>query len=58
MTTVTDPARELADICMRLTDGVSTKGDDFLAAKFQVAVWSTEFFQIIFCISKKGGRPC
>lgn len=53
MTTVTDPARELADICMRLTDGVSTKGDDFLAAKFQVPVWSTQFFQIIFCISKR-----
>lgn len=53
MTTITDPARELADICMRLSDGVSIKGDDFLASKFQVPVWSTEFFQIIFCISKR-----
>lgn len=51
MTTITDPARELADICASLNHGHNKKGAEVLSAAFKVPAWSTEFYQIIFTIS-------
>ena len=53
MPTITDPARELADICTMLSDGSRQGGATFLASRFKVPEWSTEFFQIIFLFSKR-----
>jgi hypothetical protein len=51
MATITDPARELADICALLNQGQNLKGEEVLATAFEVPAWSTEFYQIIFTIS-------
>lgn len=53
MTTVTDPARELAEIAERLTQGSSSPGETFLAQQFGVAEWSTDFVKIIACILER-----
>jgi hypothetical protein len=55
MVTLTDPARELADLCAKLSShrGSETRGSIFLAAAFDVPEWSTEFYQIIFSISRR-----
>lgn len=53
MPTITDPARELADICTQLSEGSRQNGATFLASRFEVPEWSTEFFQIIFLFSKR-----
>lgn len=50
---LTDPARELAELCTAL-GGVSTAaGDDHLASLFEVSPWSTEFYQIMACIVER-----
>lgn len=51
MATITDPARELADICDALRHRHQDMGADVLAGTFGVPVWSTSFYQIIFTIS-------
>jgi hypothetical protein len=53
MSAVTDPARELAEIAERLTQGSSTAGDSFLAEQFAVDPWSTDFVKIIACILER-----
>lgn len=53
MSAITDPARELADLCSELKGGGKATGSDFLASKFGVPAWSAEFFQIIFVITKR-----
>lgn len=50
---LTDPARELADFLRGLTINQHKKGDIGLAALWDVPVWSSEFFQIIFSISSR-----
>ena len=51
MSETTDPARELAELCERLAKPSKDKrGDAYLAEKFGVQPWSTEFFQIVFWI--------
>jgi hypothetical protein len=53
MTAITDPARELAEIADRLSQGSSQAGEKFLAAQFEVDAWSTEFVKIIACILER-----
>lgn len=53
MVTQTDPARELAEICVRLQGNADARGDDWLAAKFGVKAWSKEFYEIVFCIVER-----
>ncbi|WP_192178548.1 hypothetical protein [Mesorhizobium amorphae] len=53
MPSVTDPARELADVFERLSPGAKGRGDDHLASQFGVAAWSTNFYQIVFCITER-----
>jgi hypothetical protein len=53
MATITDPARELVDICSRLSAPSNRSGQDILAEAFGVQAWSTEFFQILFLISQR-----
>ena len=50
MPTITDPARELAEVCEALSQNVDQRGYSFLASQFKVDPWSAEFFQILFCI--------
>lgn len=50
---MTDPARELGEIAERLTVGSNDNGATFLADKFGVPKWSTEFMQIITCILER-----
>lgn len=50
---LTDPAKELAELCRKLSDNTGQRGDDYLAAKFGVVAWSEEFYQIIFCIIER-----
>ena len=53
MTQLTDPARELADLCDSLRQENDATGSGFLAARFQVPEWSAEFYQIIFSILQR-----
>lgn len=53
MTVMTDPARELVDLCMDLATPSNMRGDEFLAGQFETIVWSSEFYQIIFAISAR-----
>jgi hypothetical protein len=50
---LTDPARELFDLCQRLSEQSNRTGDDFLAAKFGVEGWSAAFFEINFAILER-----
>jgi hypothetical protein len=50
MPQLTDPARELAELCERLASSSSKRGDLHLAELFDVAPWSREFYQIVFTI--------
>ena len=50
---LTDPARELAELCGTLQVATSQTGEKFLADCFQVEPWSREFFQIIFTIVER-----
>jgi hypothetical protein len=50
MPTLTDPASEIVDICVRLREHSSDTGANFLAARFKVDVQSAKFYEIIFVI--------
>ena len=51
--TLTDPARELVELCESLQVNTGTSGEALLAAKFDVPEWSPEFFQIVFTIVER-----
>lgn len=53
MATITDPARELADVADKLSVGSGLKGEDYLAERFGVAPWSTDFVKILACILER-----
>lgn len=53
MTNLTNPALELGTIATKLTQSVGTSGAKFLAAQFDVPVWSTDFMKIIACILER-----
>lgn len=53
MPTLTDPARELAEICTSLQAQSGHEGDVFVGSKLEVEPWSKEFFQILFCITER-----
>lgn len=50
MASITDPATELSSLASNLLVATSHKGAQFLAEKFGVGQWSTEFFKIVSCI--------
>jgi hypothetical protein len=52
---LTDPARELAELCTELQVQTNKTGETFLAEKFEVEPWSREFFEIIFTITERCG---
>lgn len=56
MTTLTDPAREYAELCEALAEESHAPGDAHLANKFGVKPWSSEFYQIVFCIIERANR--
>lgn len=53
MPTVTDPARELSDLIRGLNARPNKRFDEELARIFEVDVWSSDFYQIIFTISSR-----
>lgn len=53
MATLTDPARELAEVAERLSKGSSSPGETFLAEQFGVGVWSTDFVRIVLSILER-----
>lgn len=53
MPSITDPARELAEVCEKIAEPSKQRGDDYLAGKFGVGAWSTEFYQIVFCFIER-----
>lgn len=53
MATITDPATELAILADSLLDSTNTKGGTYLAGKFDVEPWSTEFYKITSCIMER-----
>lgn len=53
MVTMTDPARELAEMCEALSAQSNKRGDEHLASFFSVRPWSPEFYQILFCIVER-----
>jgi hypothetical protein len=50
---LTDPARELAELCEAMRFSTNNHGETHLAALFSVDAWSPEFFQIIFTITER-----
>ncbi|WP_374379494.1 hypothetical protein [Dongia sp.] len=50
MSSETDPAKELAEVCAKLSGASKHKGDEHLAKKFGVPAWSSEFYLILFSI--------
>jgi hypothetical protein len=50
---ITDPARELAELCGILNFNTKAAGDDYLAKCFEVDPWSSDFYQIVFCIVER-----
>lgn len=52
---MTDPARELVELCEALFDYNERHvlGEDYLASRFDVPVWSRQFYQIIFTVSER-----
>lgn len=52
-TVLTDPARELAELCEALQIPSQNRGENFLAESFSVPAWSPEFYHIIFAISER-----
>lgn len=53
MSNLTDPARELADLCASLNHSSNKNGADVLSKTFGVPSWSAEFYQIIFTITDR-----
>ncbi|MES3048097.1 hypothetical protein [Sphingomonas faeni] len=50
---MTDPARELAELCNALAPDLGHLGEVHLATHFKVDAWSFDFFQIIFTIIER-----
>lgn len=52
---MTDPARELVELCEAVYPLIEQHklGEDHLAARFGVAAWSKQFYQIIFTVSER-----
>lgn len=50
MATLTDPARELFELCKRLPEGGDAPGETVLATAFQVEAWSAAFYEVNFSI--------
>lgn len=50
---LTDPARELAELCGALEQLTDRAGETHLADNFDVKAWSPEFFQIVFTIVER-----
>lgn len=53
MTTITDPVREFTDFCQTLRVPDTKTGGEFLAARFDVEPWSSDFFQILSSIHSR-----
>jgi hypothetical protein len=47
MPTLTDPARQLAEICQTLGTGARMSGDQYLAQVLEVEPWSRDFWEIV-----------
>lgn len=52
---LTDPARELAELCGALQVTTNKSGETFLAERFEVDPWSRDFFEVIFTITERCG---
>jgi hypothetical protein len=51
---ITDPARELVELCELLQGGaVHLQGDAYLAHNFEVEAWSTDFYRIVMAIIER-----
>ncbi len=53
MAGLTDPAKELAELCEKLAIVSKERGDQHLASLFQVTPWSADFYRIIFTIIER-----
>ncbi len=53
MADVTDPARELVELCVALRESTQERGDKFLARRLGVNPWSAEFYQTVFTITRR-----
>lgn len=53
MATISDPAKELAELCNKLATSNRSRGDDHLASVFGFSAWSRDFYQVIFCIIER-----
>lgn len=49
----TDPAREFTDLCQNLKEPLQMSGADYLAQKFEVLPWSTDFMIILASLHKR-----
>jgi len=50
---VTDPARELAELCDRLKMPNDNKGDEWVAQVLGVEPWSREFYEAVFSVVER-----
>lgn len=54
---LTDPAREIVELCQSLSGGAANKpGDQYLAEHFGVAPYSTDFYRILVAISDRADQ--
>lgn len=53
MAELTDPAKDYAALCEKIAPPNNIAGDEHLAGIFRVKPWSSEFYQIIFCIAQR-----
>ncbi|WEX88584.1 hypothetical protein PZN02_001078 [Sinorhizobium garamanticum] len=53
MAELTDPAKELAELCQRLSLPNKSRGDVYLASQFGVGPWSSDFYRIVFSIVER-----
>jgi hypothetical protein len=56
MASLTDPARELQDFVALIGNPSSATGAKHIAGALGVAPWSTDFYQIIFCVMHRADR--
>jgi hypothetical protein len=53
MPNITDPAKDLVELCKKIALSNHKAGDAHLAGIFDVRAWSSDFYQIIFCIIER-----
>lgn len=53
MPSISDPAKDIAELCQYLSEDVNNTGYSYLSKKFDLAPWSPEFYQILFCIIER-----